>query len=162
MDAQTLRELQAPIKQRYKDDPAAALVVGEAEAQLGEDITCTIPGWAGDTKAGLHPAAGGDGRAACSADMLLEALVACAGVTLSSVATAMGIRVNSGVVKARGTWDARGTLGVSRETPIDLTFDLDIDADEKARAKLVELTERYCVIYQTLKNPPQLGFEIAG
>ena len=102
MDAQALRELQAPIKQRYKDDPETALVVGEAEARLGEDITCTVPGWAGDTKAGLHPAAGGDGRAACSADMLLEALVACAGVTLSSVATAMGIKVNSGVVKARG------------------------------------------------------------
>jgi uncharacterized OsmC-like protein len=167
MDAQALRELQAPIKQRYKDNPETALVVGEAEARLGQDITCSISGWAGETKAGLHPAAGGDGSAACSADMLLEALVACAGVTLSSVATAMGITVNSGVVKARGTWDARGTLGVSRETPIgltsiDLTFDLDIDADDKARAKLVELTERYCVIYQTLKNPPQLGFEIAG
>lgn len=167
MDAKALRQLQAPIKQRYKDDPESALVVGTAEAALGDDLTCSVGGWSGQTVAGLHPAAGGDGSKACSADMLLEALAACAGVTLSSVATAMGIGLRGGKVRARGTWDARGTLGVSRDTPVGLTsielsFELDTDADEGARRKLIELTERYCVIYQTLKAPPRLGFEDAS
>lgn len=162
MDAAALKALQAPIKQRYRDDPDSARVPARAEARLGEGITCDVPGWAGTVIAGLHPAAGGDGSKACSADMLLEALVACAGVTLNSVATAMGISLRSAVVRAEGTWDARGTLGVSRETPIGLTdvrlsFELDTDADEPARKRLVELTERYCVIYQTLRNPPAMS-----
>ena len=129
-------------------------------------MTCTIKGWAGDTVAGLHPAAGGDGSKACSADMLLEALVACAGVTLNGVATVMGVELRDAVVRADATWDARGTLGLSKETPIGLTdialtFELDTDADEKSRQRLVELTERYCVIYQTLKNSPQLRYRVA-
>jgi len=162
MDAAALRARQAPIKQRYRDNPDSARVPAHAEARLGEGITCTVPGWAGNIVAGLHPAAGGDGSQACSADMLLEALVACAGVTLNSVATAMGVALRDAVVRAEGTWDARGTLGVSRETPIGLTdirlkFELDTDADEQTCKRLVELTERYCVIYQTLRNPPAMS-----
>ncbi len=161
MDAAALRALQAPIKQRYRDDPASARVPARAEARLGDGIAVTVPGWAGDAIAGMHPAAGGDGSKACSADMLLEALVACAGVTLASVATTMGVSLRNAVVRAEGAWDARGTLGVSRETPvgltdIELTFEFDSDADEPTRQRLVELTERYCVIYQTLKNPPAM------
>lgn len=162
MDAAELKALQAPIKQGYRDDPDSARVPARAEARLGEGITCSVPGWGGDVVAGLHPAAGGDGSKACSADMLLEALVACAGVTLNSVATAMGVSLRDAVVRAEGTWDARGTLGVSRETPVGLTdirltFELDTDADEQTRRRLVELTERYCVIYQTLRTPPAMS-----
>ncbi len=167
MDSAELRALQAPLKEKYREDPATAQIPATAEARLGDDITCAVTGWAGDTVAGLHPAAGGDGSKACSADMLLEALVACAGVTLNSVATAMGIELRDAVVRAEGTWDARGTLGLSKETPIGLTnieliFDLDTDADEAARTRLIELTERYCVIYQTLKNPPELSYRAAS
>lgn len=167
MDATELRALQAPIKQKYRDDPATAQIPARAEARLGDNVTCTIGGWVGDTVAGLHPAAGGDGSKACSADMLLEALVACAGVTLNSVATAMGVELRDAVVRAEGTWDARGTLGLSKETPVGLTnfeliFELDTDADEATRARLVDLTERYCVIYQTLKHSPQLSYRIAS
>ncbi len=163
MDAGELRALQAPIKERYQDDPTTAQIPATAEARLGEGVTCSIKVWSGDTVAGLHPAAGGDGSKACSADMLLEALVACAGVTLNSVATVMGVELRDAVVRAEGTWDARGTLGMSKETPIWLTditlfFELDTDADEKTRQRLIELTERYCVIYQTLKNSPQLSY----
>ena len=162
MDAAALKALQAPIKQRYRDDPGSARIPARAEARLGDGITCSVRGWAGEVVAGLHPAAGGDGAQACSADMLLEALVACAGVTLKSVATAMGVPLRNAVVRAEGIWDARGTLGVSRETPIGLTdialtFELDTDADEPTRRRLVELTERYCVIYQTLRNPPAMS-----
>ncbi len=167
MDATELRALQAPLKQKYRDEPESARIPAAAEARLGDGITCAVPGWAGDTVAGLHPAAGGDGSKACSADMLLEALVACAGVTLNSVATAMGVTVRDAVVRAEGTWDARGTLGLSKETPIgltaiELTFELDTDADEATRARLIELTERYCVIYQTLRNPPQMSYRVAS
>ncbi len=167
MDTTELRALQAPLKQMYRDDPETARIPAKAEARLGGGITCAIPGWAGNTVAGLHPAAGGDGSKACSADMLLEALVACAGVTLSSVATAMGINLRDAVVRAEGTWDARGTLGVSKETPIGLTnielsFEIDTDADEATRQRLVELTERYCVIYQTLQNSPAMSYSIAS
>ncbi len=162
MDTAELRALQAPLKEKYREDPETALIPAAAGGKLGDDITCAVEGWAGDTVAGLHPAAGGDGSKACSADMLLEALVACAGVTLNSVATAMGIGLRDAKVRAEGTWDARGTLGLSKETPIGLTnieliFDLDTDADEAARKRLIELTERYCVIYQTLKNSPELS-----
>lgn len=163
MDTAELRALQAPLKEKYREDPATARIPAAAGGNLGDDITCAVAGWAGDTVAGLHPAAGGDGSKACSADMLLEALVACAGVTLNSVATAMGIELRDAKVRAEGSWDARGTLGLSKETPIGLTnieliFDLDTDADEAARTRLIELTERYCVIYQTLKNSPELSY----
>ncbi len=167
MDAAELRALQAPIKEGYRDNPERARIPARAEARLGDGVTCSVAGWKGDTVAGLHPAAGGDGSQACSADMLLEALVACAGVTLNSVATAMGVALRDATVTAEGHWDARGTLGVSKEVPIGLTdialtFTLDTDADEKTRTRLVELTERYCVILQTLKTPPAITWRIAG
>lgn len=163
MDAAGLRALQAPIKGRYKEDPDSALVTNVAEGRFeGEALTCTVKGWAGDAVAGLHPATGGNGTEACSADMLLEALVACAGVTLRSVATAMGVPLGGATIRAEGRWDARGTLGVSRETPVGLSdialsFELDTQADDKTVAKLVELTERFCVIYQTLRSGPSLN-----
>jgi len=168
MDAATLRALQAPIKQRYRDDPATARVAARAEARLDPDaIACAVPGWAGSTRAGLHPAGGGDGTLACSADMLLEALVACAGVTLRAVATAMGIELRGGRIVAEGIWDARGTLGVDRATPVGVTdialrFELDTDAPADKQARLIETTERYCVILQTLKSPPRITFGSAS
>jgi uncharacterized OsmC-like protein len=167
MDAAELRALQAPLKQRYRDTPEAALVTARAEATLDPSaIACSIPAWHHTVTAGLHPATGGDGALACSADMLLEALVACAGVTLRAVATAMGITLRSGKVIAEGTWDARGTLGIDRAMPVGLTditlrFEIDADADAAKLARLVETTERYCVIYQTLKSPPRLGVAAA-
>ncbi len=163
MDANELRALQAPLKNRYRQEPAAARVEARAEAVLDLDrVGCRISSWAGETQAGLHPATGGDGSLACSADMLLEALVACAGVTLNAVATAMGVKLSGGRVTAEGHWDARGTLGVDRNTPIGLTdvtlrFDLDTDADPATVERLVATSERYCVIYQTLRNPPRLA-----
>lgn len=161
MDATILRKAQAPLKKQYQEDPESALVESQAEAQLGEDITSTVQAWSGDTVAGLHPATGGDGSKACSADMLLEALVACAGVTLKSVATMMGVEVTDSEIRATGTWDARGTLGVDKKAPvgltdIELTFDLETDAESETQEKLIALTERYCVIYQTLQNSPRL------
>ncbi len=163
MDANELRALQAPLKNRYRQEPAAARVEARAEAVLDLDrVGCRISSWAGETQAGLHPATGGDGSLACSADMLLEALVACAGVTLNAVATAMGVKLRGGRVTAEGHWDARGTLGVDRNTPIGLTdvtlrFDLDTDSDPATVERLVATSERYCVIYQTLRNPPRLA-----
>ncbi len=162
MDATTLRALQAPLKQRYRDAPETARVIARAEAVLDPDtIACAVLGWAGTTSAGLHPAGGGDGSLACSADMLLEALVACAGVTLRAVATAMGITLRGGQITAEGQWDARGTLGVDRATPVGLTdialrFDLDTDAPPDQQTRLIATTERYCVILQTLKAPPKI------
>jgi uncharacterized OsmC-like protein len=164
VDAHELRELQRPLKQRYKDDPSAARVPARAHARLDPaGVGCTISTWRGETKSGLHAAAGGTGDLACSADMLLEALVACAGVTLASVATAMSVDIRSGVVTAEGQWDARGTLAVDREAPVGitdvtLTFDLDTDADAATLERLVGLTERYCVIAQTLAHPPAVAF----
>ena len=124
-------------------------------------LACRVRSWGGETDAGLHPATGGDGSLACSADMLLEALVACAGVTVSAVATAMGVKLRGGRVVAEGHWDARGTLGVDREAPVGLTdialtFELDTDADAATVQRLVEMSERFCVIYQTLRAPPRL------
>mgnify|MGYP001286528444 CR=1 FL=1 len=165
MDAAALRSLQAPIKARYREDPDSALVPLHAEGRFeGDGLTCTVDSWAGPIVAGLHPSTGGDGSEACSGDMLLQALVACAGVTLRSVATAMGIGLRGARVRADGTFDARGTLGVSKEVPVGLTgirlsFELDTDADEQTVAKLIQLTERYCVIYQTLANPPPISVE---
>jgi uncharacterized OsmC-like protein len=167
MDADRLRALQAPLKQRYRDDANTARIIARAEAVLdANDVACTVPGWAGPTKAGLHPAAGGDGSMACSADMLLEALVACAGTTVKAVATAMGITLRSGRVLAEGVWDARGTLGVDPTAPIGLTevvlrFELDTDAEPAKVEKLVHTAERYCVILQTLKAPPAISVAVA-
>ncbi len=163
MNAEQLRAMQAPIKQRYRDEPDAARVPARAEARLdADDIACVVPGWHGETRAGLHPATGGSGELACSADMLLEAVVACAGVTLRAVATAMGVTIRSGRVIAEGTWDARGTLGIDRNAPIGLTdinlrFEVDSDADPAKLERMIGTTERYCVILQTLKNPPRIS-----
>lgn len=157
-----LRDRQRPIKTGYREDPASSLTASTATARVDQaGLTATIPTWAGDVVAGLHPATGGDGSQACSADIILQSLVACAGVTLSSVATALGVELRSATVTANGTWDARGTLGVDREAPVGLTsielvFDLDTDADGSKVARLLELTERYCVVAQTLRNPPEL------
>jgi uncharacterized OsmC-like protein len=163
MNAEQLRALQAPIKQRYRDAPESARVPARAECRLDpDDVACTVTAWHGETRAGLHPAAGGSGEFACSADMLLEALVACAGVTLRAVATAMSIPLRGGRVIAEGHWDARGTLGIDRAVPVGLTdialrFELDADAPADKLARLVETTERYCVILQTLKAPPHIS-----
>lgn len=160
MDAEHLRAAQAPLKQRYRDAPEAALVPARAEARLdAPGVACIVPAWHGDTRAGLHPATGGSGEDACSADMLLQALVACAGVTLRAVATAMGVTIRGGRVVAEGHWDARGTLGVDRFarvglTDIALSFDVDCDTDATKLARMIATTERYCVILQTLRNPP--------
>lgn len=162
MNVEELRAAQAPLKARYKTEPAAALVTlhGHATVDVPAQI-CNVKTFLGVTPAGLHPATGGDGKSACSGDMLLEALVGCAGVTLGAVATSMGITVRGGSITAAGEIDFRGTLGVSREAPvgfknITLKFELDTDATPESLAKLLELTERYCVVYQTLKNPPEM------
>jgi uncharacterized OsmC-like protein len=163
MDADELRGLQAPLKKQYREQPDSARTPARAEATLEPSgVACNLHTWGGETKAGLHPATGGDGSLACSADMLLEALVACAGVTMSAVATAMGVKLRGGRVIAEGHWDARGTLGVDRAVPVGLTdialtFELDTDADAATVQRMVEMSERYCVIYQSLRNPPQLS-----
>lgn len=160
MDGEQLRKLQAPFKDRYRSDPASALITLEAEGQLAdESITCKVSTGKTMVEAGLHPATGGDGLSACSGDMLLEALVACAGVTMKAVATALGITLRGGRVRAEGDLDFSGTLGVDKQAPVGfkdirLSFRLDTDADEEQLATLQRLTERYCVIYQTLRNPP--------
>ena len=163
MDANELRALQAPLKKQYREQPETARMPARAEAMLDvERVACRVRSWAGETDAGLHPATGGDGSLACSADMLLEAFVACAGVTISAVATAMGVKLRGGRVIAEGHWDARGTLGVDREAPVGVTdivlkLELDTDADPATVQRLVEMTERFCVIYQTLRTPPRLS-----
>lgn len=165
MDAEALRAQQAPLKQQYRDDPQAALLTLRAQGRLGEGITCKVETGRALARAGLHPATGGDGLSVCSGDMLLEALVACAGVTLNAVATAIGVTVAAGIVTAEGDLDFRGTLGVSKEAPVGfqrirLRFDLETDAGEEQLATLLRLTERYCVVYQTLCNSPALESEI--
>ena len=159
MNADELKALQAPIKERYREKPQAALITLKAEGRLGEGVTCKVDTGKALVQAGLHPATGGDGLSACSGDMLLEALVACAGVTLGAVATALGINLRDATIRAEGDLDFRGTLGVSKEVPVGfrdirLQFKLDTDASEEQIATLLRLTERYCVVYQTLKNPP--------
>jgi uncharacterized OsmC-like protein len=160
MNAEELRRMQAPVKSLYREQPDAALVTLKAQGTLGiERITCNVETGKALVAAGLHPATGGDGRAACSGDMLLQALVACAGVTLGAVATALGVTIRGGEVSAEGDLDFRGTLGVSKDVPagftaIRLRFALDTDASEAQIANLLRLTERYCVVYQTIKNPP--------
>jgi uncharacterized OsmC-like protein len=162
VNADSLRAVQAPLKQRYRDDPGAAVLTLAAEGDIDDaGIACKVATGRALVTAGLHPATGGSGLEACSGDMLLEALVACAGVTLGAVSTSLGIAVNEGRVHAEGDLDFRGTLGVDREAPvgfrsIDLSFELDTDADETLVDKLIQLTERYCVVYQTLRKPPPL------
>src|SRR5438270_13462600 len=162
MNADELRKLQAPLKAQYRDRPETALVTLRAEGCAGENITCKIETGKARVEAGLHPATGGDGQSACSADMLLEALVGCAGVTLGAVATALGITLRNATIRAEGDLDFRGTLGVSKEPPIGfkqirLHFDLDTDASEERRANLIRLTQRYCVVYQTLNQSPNIA-----
>lgn len=161
MNSAEIKALQAPIKEKYRDKPDTALVTLRAEGRLGNGVSCKVKTGKALVEAGLHPASGGDGSAACSGDMLLEALVGCAGVTLNAVATALDIPLRDAVVRAEGDLDFRGTLGVSKEVPVGfkeirLTFDLDTDASEEQRATLLKLTERYCVVYQTLAHAPPI------
>jgi uncharacterized OsmC-like protein len=167
MNADELRATQAPLKQLYRDQPEAARIPARAEGSLDpNDIAIVVDAWHGKVTAGLHKAGGGSGELACSADMLLEALVGCAGVTLRAVATAMGVAIHGGKVIAEGIWDARGTLGVDRATPVGLTevtvkFEVDCDADHTKLERMIQTTERYCVILQTLKSPPKIVMEVA-
>jgi len=159
MDADTLKALQAPIKDSYRKNPAAALVTLRAQGRMGEGIACRVDTGRALVEAGLHPATGGSGLQACSGDMLLEALVACAGVTLKAVATALGIELRDARLFAEGDLDFRGTLGVAKDAPVGfreirLRFELDTDAPAGQQAKLIELTERYCVVLQTIRNAP--------
>jgi len=161
MKAEELKSLQAPIKQRYRDEPKAASITLRAKGKIGEGVTCNVQTGKALVEAGLHPATGGTGLSACSGDMLLESLVACAGVTLRAVATALDIPLRDATVRAEGDLDFRGTLAVSKEVPIGfqqirLRFDLDTDATEEQLATLLRLTERYCVVYQTLNQPPKI------
>ncbi len=169
METEELRSIQAPLKERYKAQPDAALITLKAQGRLGEGVTCSVETGKALVAAGLHPATGGNGLSACSGDMLLEALVACAGVTLNAVATAIGVVIRSGVVRAEGDLDFRGTLGVVKDTPVGfqrirLSFDLATDATEDELSTLVRLTERYCVVYQTLRQPPAMTVtsQVAG
>src|SRR5881628_4085030 len=162
MNAEELRSLQAPLKAQYRERPETALVTLRAEGRVGGGITCKVETGKARVEAGLHPATGGDGLSACSADMLLEALVSCAGVTLSAVATALGIPLRNATIRAEGDLDFRGTLAVSKEVPVGferirLQFDLDTDASEERLATLLRLTERYCVVYQTLTHPAEIS-----
>ena len=166
-DVASLRARQKPLKQRYSEDAAAAVVTSRASARvLGDDIAAELDTDAGTIVAGLHPATGGDGTQACSGDIVLQALVACAAVTLKSVATAMRVPLRSATLTATGEWDARGTLGVAKDVPVGFTSvsvvaDLDTDADDATIDRLLELTERYCVVAQTLRNPPEVSVERA-
>lgn len=162
MDAEALRAVQAPLKVRYREDPQAARLTLKARSRLGEGASCRVDTARGLVEAGLHPATGGDGQSLCSGDMLLEALAACAGVTLGAVATALGIELRDATVHTEGDLDFRGTLGVDREAPVGfeairVRFELDTDADEEQIASLLKLTERYCVVYQTLARGPSLA-----
>ena len=165
MKGDELRALQAPLKQRYRDAPEAAVVTLKARGEIGgEGLTCKVETGRALVEAGLHPATGGDGIAACSGDMLLEALVACAGVTLKAVATALDIKLDGGTVSAEGDLDFRGTLGVAKDAPVGfrairLRFDLKTEASPDQLATLLKLTERYCVVFQTLNNKPPLSVE---
>jgi uncharacterized OsmC-like protein len=165
VDRDQLRSTQAPLKERYAESPEAALVTLRADGALGEGVSCSISTGKTIAEAGLHPAAGGDGTLLCSGDMLLEALVACAGVTLRAVATSLGIAVRGGTVRAEGDLDFRGTLAVDRDAPVGfrsirLGFDLDADAVEAELETLLKLTERYCTVFQTLATPPSLSAEL--
>ncbi len=166
MNREELRGIQAPLKERYEEEPTAAHVTLRASGTLEDGIACSVQTGRAIAKAGLHPATGGDGSLLCSGDMLLEALVACAGVTLRAVATSLGVEVRSGTVTAEGDLDFRGTLGVDRDAPVGfrairLSFDLDTDATLEQLETLNRLTERYCVVFQTLQSGPDLSVSIA-
>ena len=167
MKADELREIQTPLKEEYRANPGAALITLKASGRLGEGVTCKIETGKALVAAGLHPATGGNGMSACSGDMLLEALVACAGVTLNAVATALGIELRDASLEAEGDLDFRGTLGVSKEAPVGfqnirLRIALDTDATEEQKSTLIRLTERYCVVYQTLKRPPEIAVSVSS
>jgi len=162
MDRDQLRAVQEPLKERYRDDPDEAVVTLAATGTLGAGVTCSVATGRALVEAGLHPASGGDGLSLCSGDMLLEALVACAGVTLGAVATSIGVDVRAGQVRAEGDLDFRGTLAVSKEAPVGfreirLSFELETDASAEELDTLLKLTERYCVVYQTIANAPSLS-----
>jgi len=164
MHAEQLKALQAPLKDKYREQPGAALITLKARSRIGEGITCKLETGRALVEAGLHPATGGDGLSACSGDMLLEALVACAGVTLRAVATALGIDLRDAAVSAEGDLDFRGTLAVDKTAPVGfrtirLKFDLDSDASPEQLASLIKLTERYCVVYQTLAKPAKISIQ---
>jgi uncharacterized OsmC-like protein len=166
MDRQQLRQIQAPLKERYREDPGAAVVTLAASGRLGEGVSCSVETGRAIAAAGLHPATGGDGTQLCSGDMLLEALVACAGVTLRAVATSLGIAVESGSVRAEGDIDFRGTLAVDRDAAVGfrdirLEFELETEASEEELETLLKLTERYCVVFQTLARPPALSARLS-
>lgn len=162
MDAKTLRSIQQPLKDTYREDAGRALVTLRASGSLGEGVSCSVDTGRAIAEAGLHPATGGDGSQLCSGDMLLEALVACAGVTMSAVATSMGLDIGDARVHAEGDIDFRGTLGVNKEAPVGfrdirLRFEIDSDLDDEVLAKLIELTERYCVVLQTIRSAPNVA-----
>jgi len=162
-----LKALQAPLKERYRSDPDTALITLKAEGRIGEGVTCSVQTGRALVEAGLHPATGGSGAFACSGDMLLEALAACAGVTMAAVATAIGVNLRSGTVHAEGDLDFRGTLGVSKDAPVGfqrirLEFTLDTDASAEQLRTLLRLTERYCVVYQTLRQPALIEVSLNG
>ncbi len=164
MKSEELRAIQAPLKERYKETPGAAVITLKAEGRVGENVTCKVQTGKALVAAGLHPATGGDGLSLCSGDMLLEALVACAGVTLAAVATALDIELRGGVVRAEGDLDFRGTLGVAKDVQVGfsrirLRFELETDSPEDRLETLMRLTERYCVVYQTLRQPPEISVE---
>lgn len=168
MNSEELRALQAPLKARYRDEPGAGLVTLRAEGRVSPDaVTCSVATGKALVEAGLHPATGGSGMAACSGDMLLEALVACAGVTLGAVATALGVPITGGTVRAEGDLDFRGTLGVAKDAPVGfrdirLRFDLEGSASAEQKTKVIELTERYCVVLQTLRRSPAVDVSWGG
>jgi uncharacterized OsmC-like protein len=166
MNREELSAIQAPLKERYAAEPEAAMVTLKASGVLGEGVSCSVETGRALAEAGLHPATGGAGTQLCSGDMLLEALVACAGVTLRAVATSLGMAVDSGRVRAEGELDFRGTLAVDREAPVGfrsirLAFELDTDASQEELDTLLKLTERYCVVFQTLAIPPELSATFA-
>ena len=162
MDAGALKALQAPLKERYRETPETAVITLKAEGRIGEGVTCSVRTGKALVEAGLHPATGGSGVHACSGDMLLEALVACAGVTLNAVATALGLAIRDARVRAEGDLDFRGTLGVAKDAPVGfrdirLAFEIEGDLTQEQRVTLMKLTERYCVVYQTLRQPPPIA-----
>ncbi len=167
MDGVELKAIQAPIKARYRDQPEAAVITLSAEGSIGEGVTCSVETGRALVEAGLHPATGGSGAHACSGDMLLQALVACAGVTLNAVATALGLELRDARIRAEGDLDFKGTLGVDRDAPVGfrdirLCFELDGDLDAEQAATLMKLTERYCVVYQTLKAAPPIEVAVGA
>ena len=165
MDSNALKELQAPIKAKYRADPNEAVITLKAEGAIGEGVSCSVDTGRAIVEAGLHPATGGSGLQACSGDMLLEALVACAGVTLKAVATALDLEVRAGRIRAEGDLDFKGTLGVDKNAPVGfrdirLAFDVEADLSDEQLATLTKLTERYCVVYQTLKSNPPIKVDV--